>query len=418
MKIEYLIQIKEERSAENLSPKISIQNALKLCFLDVKTDTFIINDTHKDIPIHFVLDEHNVKLEDSILPVIYLKFESNLKGKEQNAKLLDQADSSFMHRVNCGEIRFLIIKLYDERSIHYCIKAYPLFCKFESKLRCLILKLLTKTFGCMWPQETLSQELRNGLREKVRSDKNEIIASEAIYEMDYSELIKFLFSPFRAITTDSKIERLLNDGQLELKNTAEIRTILEEIRLTSNWDRFFKEIEIDDLQDTLKNISKQRNKIAHSKEYKLSDFQSDKVTISTFISQIDRAIKLIELKPISTQDAIATVGSLATFNMPDVSRIASNFGIILQGVANATAGIKDAYKNLAPALTILCEYLVRVKEDESENSSSAENTTVEPQIAPDYESTGNTTLDKDTSKAEVKEGHIEEFSVKKVDHKN
>lgn len=412
MKIEYLLQLKKEPSVKNVELDARIRNALEQCFHGVTADSFSLSEKENKYRVQYHFVEHRVNIKNDPNLLIYMTFSYESKRQDHTARVLDNADLRFIRHINLGDSKYCIIRIYDERSIYYCIRAYPMFCSFESKLRCLILKMLTKIFGYLWAKETISPELRPDLEKRVQSSNDEKLATDALYEMDYNVLVKFLFTPYRAVTTDARIDELLADSQLETKKIVGFRNILEEIKLASNWQRFFKDIEINKPEETLTQISKQRNKIAHSKHYTFNDYSSDSKMVLNLIKQIDQAIRTVEVKPISNADALAAVGSLVDFNLINVSKIASNFGIILEGILKATINIRAAYKDFTPAIKILSEYLVRAKND-YETASDAEDLIIETETPNEYELTDGEMHIEDNVKSRIEEEEkTEEESIK------
>jgi hypothetical protein len=377
MKIEYLLQLKKEPAGKNLNVEARVRNALKSCFFCVTSKSFLAFEENKESQIEYSFAEHKIEKEGTIALLIYLTLflEGNITMK--SVGFIDQADSRFMSNVNLGDSKFHITRLYDDRSIYFCIKAYPYFCRLESKLRCLILKLLTKTFGNLWAKETLSQEIRMSLIQRIKSDQVEKMASEAIYEMDYSVLKSFLFEPYRTIESNEIIDLLLSENAYQAKTTEEIGEILRKGALKSNWDRYFVDVHFDNLDETLTSISIQRNKIAHSKYYSADDYSSDSIALKEFIKQVDVAIGAIEVKSIMADDAAATLSSFLLLdypglktmakslmeviqqNMPDIKQLSRNFSTIFAAIISDN--LKESSWNLA---STLLEAIPKARESE------------------------------------------------------
>jgi len=366
MKIEYLLQLKKEPAGKNLNVEARVRNALKSCFFSVTSESFLVFEENSESQIEYRFAEHKIEKDGITALLIYLTLflESNITMR--SVGYIDQADSRFMSNVNLGDSKFHITRLYDDRSIYFCIKAYPYFCRLESKLRCLILKLLTKTFGNLWAKETLSQEIKKGLIQRIKSDQVEKMASDAIYEMDYGVLKSFLFDPYRTIESGEIIDLLLSENAYQAKTTEEIGEILRRGALKSNWERYFMDVHFESLDETLTNISKQRNKIAHSKYYSADDYSSDSIALKEFIKQIDVAIGAIEVKSIMADDAAATLSSFLSLdypglktmaqtlleviqkNLPDKEQISRNFSAILTAVSGTY--LKEFNWNIANTL--------------------------------------------------------------------
>ncbi len=374
MKIDYLLQLKKEPEGKNPNIDLRVRNALKTSFFNVTTKSFLVLEENAESQIKYRFLEHKVEIKGTTALLIYLTFFIEDVDNKQSVGLIDQADLRFIDNINKGESKFHVTRLYDERSIFYCIKAYPYFCRLESKLRCLILKLLTKTFGYLWAEETIPKEIKDTLIQKIRSSSVEKLASDAIYEMDYSVLKSFLFTPYRTVSSESIVDVLLSDGSYQSRSKDEIFDILKSGALSSNWDRFFGDVHIENLDEKITDISKQRNKIAHSKFYCGTECNIDTDIIKDIINQVDTAIQAIDVKEIKAEDAAATLGSFLSLNYPGLKTISETFiEVLMQNLPD----MKQVNRNFSKILTTIAENNLPDMEQVSKNFSKILTTIVE-----------------------------------------
>lgn len=355
MKTEYFLQLNNQIIMEEAKPDVRVQDFLVHCFYNVSESSFLLSQDENGSCIEYHFSPHQVNNKDEQYLVIYLTYSCERKTRNQAAKMLDIADFDFIRKMKTYENKYHIIRLYDERSIFFCSKAYPIFCLFESKLRCLILKILTKAFGSLWEEVTIAEALKEDLKKKnkIKIEDLKKEASGVLYEMDYGLLIKFLFKPYRSLIAEDRIDQLLNDPQLANKDVEEIRKALSEIKQKSNWERYFSDIKIDNLNNDLKSISQQRNKIAHSKLYTFNDYSKDNAMVSSFIKRLDAAITSIEVKTIVPEVAIATTGSLFALDFSGATTIARTLANALANFApiasKANAGMEKVLTQVAAA---------------------------------------------------------------------
>lgn len=294
MRIEYILVLKENKRNKTI-PRIQV--ILQNKFESVTLNSFELIYKKQKYVIDYRFYIHTVdtkKYDIKDRTIYYLTLSYGTSQNEETASILDEAHRCFKETINRYEHNFHITISYDERASYFCSRAYPYFGKFEAKLRCLILEMLTHMFGYLWPQITLSSDLRNTIKSKT-GNQLESIAAEALYEMDYNMLIIFLFEKTRDVELSELID---NDFSSETLKNLDIEEIIEKIEMArprSNWERYFaNEVIIDDLESTLSVIQKQRNKVAHFKHYFKSDFDQDKKTLSSLCDKLDEAINSIK----------------------------------------------------------------------------------------------------------------------------
>ncbi len=235
MKIEYILVLKEKNNPKTTNIKPRIQKVLKKCYDNVSANSFIIKYKRTDYVIDYECVTHRTHTEGNNSAVYYLTFSCGASNNETIASVLDSVHGCFMSKINSGESKFHVTISYDERALYFCSRAYPYFIEFESKLRCLILKLLTQTFGTLWAQKTLTEEQIRTIKEKTHGGNLERIASEALYEMDFSTLEAYLFAKTRKVSPEHVIDNDLNPNLLEELDTDRIGAILDLARPKSNW---------------------------------------------------------------------------------------------------------------------------------------------------------------------------------------
>jgi len=173
-------------------------------------------------------------------------------------------------------------------------------------MRQLIFKIMTKAFGSLWVEKTISEEIKNNLKKMIsiyypdiakdKVSRDEKIIEEALYQMDISELEKFLFEESREIDPSILIDSNLTQGSLNNMDKDEIIAVIDKGRLKSLWERFFaSKIPIENPKSKISELRILRNKVAHSKPFSLNDYKKAEELHDQFISHLENAIENIEM---------------------------------------------------------------------------------------------------------------------------
>jgi len=314
MKIEYILVLKDlniyKSSDDNPDNEVpNIQDILKNCFEKVGQDSFKLRYKRSNYVINYNCSSYRINNERNNI-AYYLIFSYGNSKNLHIASVLDYVHDCFISNINKGKLKFNIIISYDERSLYFCSKAYPYFSIFESKLRTLILSLLTKSFGILWAKKTLTENQIKKIKEKIQGASFEKIASEALYEMDLSSLESYLFAKTRDMSAEDVIDNYLSSDSLRKLNIEEIDAIIEKARPKSNWERYFSnKVKIDLLEEKLTIIREERNKVAHIKHYFMRDYTEDIKILTDFIKKLDEAINSLENNTMNEKDSINTIYS-------------------------------------------------------------------------------------------------------------
>ena len=165
--------------------------------------TFSIND----IEIIFSIKQYS-KHKLSYLS-IYTKINSI-----DNMETIDKKINKFMRD------NYIVITSYDCISEFYCNKIYKKLNNFERKLKELIFIIYTFSYGVNYFERNFSDELKL----KVKQERDKSISTDtkdieqlkqSLYELDYNDIMKLLFTP-KWLLDDEKdkfrlIERIKKD---------------------------------------------------------------------------------------------------------------------------------------------------------------------------------------------------------------
>ena len=164
MRIEYVLLPKNSDNTKPLEVK-TIKGMLNDCFNNVTSKTFMVKPAKAEYKINYSISYSKCQNVDSAEKVFSLIFEFDYSRKDRTTEILNFVHHQFN---DCPKLDdHLLILAFDEVSEYYCNKCYPSFQRFERLIRQLIFKIMTKAFGALWVDETISNEIKNKLKEMI-----------------------------------------------------------------------------------------------------------------------------------------------------------------------------------------------------------------------------------------------------------
>ena len=245
--------------------------------------TFLVNDAE----ITFSIKEYS-KHKLSYLSV-YTKVNSI-----SNIESIDEKINKLMKN------NYIVITSYDCISEFYCNKIYKKLNNFERKLKELIFDIYTFSYGMNYYDRNFSDELKQKvkqMRDKSIStdEKNIEQLKQSLYELDYNDIMKLLFTP-RWLLDDEKdkfnlIEKIDNDNV----SSEELKEYIENIRPKSDWDRLFlPQIgEISNIEESIDDLRKLRNRVAHCKFFRKEHYEECLELLKILNKHINKALKIV-----------------------------------------------------------------------------------------------------------------------------
>lgn len=412
MRIQYILLPKKSSKSDLDSKKI--KKILNHCFNNVTNNSFSVKPNRSEYVVNYQISYSSYSTAESSSKFYCVEFKYEHSRKDRTAEVLNYASRLL---TSCDEASWYhLIILVDEVSEYYCNKSFPKFQKFERLLRQLIFIIVVKAFGSLWVEKTISENKRKDLKRIISQhypnlSKNKVlrdekIIDEALYHMDISDLENFLFKESRDIDPSMLIDSDLSPELIVDMNKDEIIKIIEKGRLKSLWDRFFASIIfIDKPENIIEELRLLRNKVAHSKQFNLEDYEKVEKLNNQFIPLIEKAIEEIEMiryEPLFTSDILSGISNalLKFANMserigrmvaPAVSQLA-DIGL------TASKMIQDSLKIQSPETSFSNQMAVNLKSflpDLSITSSISEQLNAQSKLL------SNTLLDGITKNQEV-----------------
>lgn len=213
--------------------------------------------------------------------------------------------------------RYIDILSYDAVSEYYCNIIYPKLNTLERNLRKLLFNIYIVNYGVHYFEATFSKELQDEVKGNIQakgSKENKEIERirYSFYSLDYGILQKMLFTPtWTDIDQKEKDEFLSENTDLSRLSDEKLRERFLRFALKSDWERFFSEkINIENIEQLIKEIGRFRNLVAHFKFFSKIEY----VECSKLIKQLNKAvlaaIKLTEDKDFAEKNSKTFMGVL------------------------------------------------------------------------------------------------------------
>lgn len=337
MEIQYIFIKKNELIPAIKDSNKFFQNMFKKIFEEVTFDTFkfAINGSLQKVTYRSSLSNDDV---------MYLTISFD-DSPYFSAKLLSQVNDCLIS----GKQRkdFYIINSYDEPSEYFCEKLAPRFGKFERLMRAFIYISLTKSLGFDWFESTFTEEIQTNIKNKGNIGKADLI-ERGLYEMTFAQLYDYLFKAFSYSSAETVVyEQLLNKNLVDMDKD-EIISILSTCKKESLWNRFFSDTQFN-LEEPLRQMREYRNKVAHNKFVKFSEYNDCKRNLIKINSTLDNAINQMN-SDIYTEKHVTD--SLMSFAALFAGLLKNNYDIVAAAQKNFDALGKILIKVLEPYVSI------------------------------------------------------------------
>ena len=217
---------------------------------------------------------------------------------------------------------------------------------FERKLRKLLYLIYTSQFEKEYFKKTTSEEFQKKVKEKIQTKTNNKRKKEIdqiknfFYYLDFGTLQEFLFEKRWTDLEVAEVNEFLNDNaDLSKVTDKELRKTISNIRPKSDWERFFENKKLsENMEDTIKEIGKLRNIVAHNKLFNKEQFEYLKVLLIDTSKILDEAIAITESK-----DFIDINTEKFEKSMKDIRNRLSKF---IQSIADSMTPVREAFADL------------------------------------------------------------------------
>lgn len=375
MKVEmkYIFMDKDEMGSQDsnvhkldLNKIVMITTFLEEYFNNVQEQCFDVEYEHE---VHTVF-YRNYKKNVGSIQYLWLEMEGKpatvIKILEHVHKIIQTSESRKKNYVICS---------YDGIALYYCNRIYPLFNKFERKIRDLVFCLLTKTLGSNWYKATIEREMDNSLH--IGNDKKRI--EEALYELTLYQLEQYLFSKRRFIDVEEVVDNDLAIDNIKDMSKEEIVEILNKCRSTSLWEKYINpSVQMDELSHDIESIRNYRNKVAHSKTFKEKEYTTCKKLLTKVINEVDQAMNRVEKQEFTDiqrinlisaftplQESIQQIGGMIQSSLGESLKQISE--IISKGMSGYNFRMQDALQQFSESIKLINYPILGIENERNED---------------------------------------------------
>ncbi len=195
---------------------------------------------------------------------------------------------------------YIVITSYDCISEFYCNKIYKKLNNFERKLKELIFDIYTFSYGMNYYDRNFSDELKQKVKQSrdksiSTDEKNIEQLKQSLYELDYNDIMKLLFTPKWLLDDEKEKFKLIERIEKDELHSNELVDYIENIRPKSDWDRLFlPQIgEISNIEESIDNLRKLRNRVAHCKFFRKEHYEECLKLLDGLNKQLSKALKIV-----------------------------------------------------------------------------------------------------------------------------
>jgi hypothetical protein len=207
----------------------------------------------------FVCDYHTTTGEVSGKEQRYFQLRFTWAGGEDSPKEKVEEFSAFLRAVRglVNRTDGQIETLWDDISVQYSRKAYPLISEIENLMRKLIANFMLISVGKEWVSETSPPEVEQAIQSSKRKDKDYV---NVLHTVDFMHLATFLLKRYSKRPVEELYTKLKESSKFE--ELADLKTYVPQ----SNWQRYLSGLvscEDGHLQKLWTDLYDLRCKVAH-----------------------------------------------------------------------------------------------------------------------------------------------------------
>lgn len=201
--------------------------------------------------------------------------------------------------------------IWDGVGYEWSKELYPKIYQVENYLRKLISKFMLVNLGLGWHKKSVPTSIKTTIKNPDFKENHSIL-----YEVDFIQLSHFLFKtyPLKDINHLPIVINDMMDRELTEGDKKEIENYIPK----NNWNRYFSEVvdmESEQLETKWTKLYDIRNKIAHNKSLKISDFENGKELCDFLLPILEDAIESLENIEIPEEEReTISLNSMANMN--------------------------------------------------------------------------------------------------------
>lgn len=221
--------------------------------------------------------------------------------------------------------------LWDDVSLYYSQRAYPLIHKTENLMRKLITYFMLTNVGKEWVTEASPGAVREAIDKSKRKQYLDVL-----HQIDFIHLGDFLFKPYQTRSMTELYEKLDDTQQLEDLDLKELKSFMPK----SNWERYFSTVvDCDDeyLDKRWKQLYDLRCMVAHNAIITRGDYDRIVQLVGEVEGYLQKAIDNLDKVYVPKEDREQVAENVAS----NISALYGDFIQLWKLFENALFRIED-----------------------------------------------------------------------------
>jgi hypothetical protein len=296
LKVEYLIVIKKKGSfCDQVETFLNFLKADSKISVQRNHKTFSYNGEDKaSIKVGYEIQTGEVEEQR----FFHIKLLYGLKDGDLNRQieLYGQFLKTLKSNIHRLDIEFHVI--WNDISLFYAQRAYPLIYEIENLMRKLIMKFMVTTLGIGWVDETLPEEVKRIVDKKQDRRKDQ---SNFLYKIDFTDLASFLIKPYQTGDTTKLYKDFSKANDISELDLDYLKSFVPR----SNWQRYFSKIidyEGERFNRRWEELYQLRCQVAHNNQCTLSDYSKIIEIIEEIKEKLEEAIAKLDKIEISEEE--------------------------------------------------------------------------------------------------------------------
>ncbi|HRG46204.1 MAG: ankyrin repeat domain-containing protein [Leptospiraceae bacterium] len=305
MRVEFLIVIEQNdtlyKTKESFIALLETNSHIK-----ISEEKLIFNDGVDEVEINFQIETKQIQISEKQRYFHLIISEEN----KENIETLRKISNTIVEKVkSLKQYNGSITTLWDDISIHYATKSYPLINDIENLMRHLITKIMVIKVGMDWENKSIPnttakhQSKKNSKANESLEQKNQHI-KETLHDFDFIKLSHILFNEF-SVKDINDLDRFISKHKIDEKIS--VRELKKSYTKISNWDRYFSKL-VDYDKDLLKGqwteLYELRNMVAHNKTVNKENYNRIEILASSIATKLKDAIEKVDNMELSPEEKV------------------------------------------------------------------------------------------------------------------
>lgn len=214
------------------------------------------------------------------------------------------------------------VSLWDDISLYYATKAYPMIHEIENLMRKFLTKFSITKLESNWIDKNIPEEVKSSVKNSSSSND-----ANYLYQTDFIQLINFLSGKIKTSSVSGLLDIIKGTTNVSELNLEELKSFIP----TNNWDRYFSgivEFEWDYLEKRWKKLYDLRCKVAHNNFLNKKDYDDVLRYFNELKPKLQTALDKIDEVKVSDEDQEELAESFAISSNSYYEEFINNWKIL------------------------------------------------------------------------------------------